>query len=84
MFASVRCYFVHRAPTEQEIPVTMAEVRKILSDPPFQEKFMAPQLFESMAATPEEFSSYIKAETATWAKVRVCRSRSRLSIFRTR
>jgi tripartite-type tricarboxylate transporter receptor subunit TctC len=46
-----------------------AEVRKILSDPAFQEKFMAPQLFESMAATPEEFSNYIKSETATWAKV---------------
>jgi tripartite-type tricarboxylate transporter receptor subunit TctC len=30
---------------------------------------MAPQLFESMAATPEEFSNYIKTETATWAKV---------------
>src|SRR2546423_12539766 len=46
-----------------------AEVKKILGDPTFQEKFMAPQLFESMAATPEEFSSYIKSETATWAKV---------------
>jgi tripartite-type tricarboxylate transporter receptor subunit TctC len=46
-----------------------AEVRKILSDPSFQEKFMAPQLFESMAASPEEFSDYIKSETATWAKV---------------
>jgi tripartite-type tricarboxylate transporter receptor subunit TctC len=46
-----------------------AEVKKILSDPAFQEKFMAPQMFESMAATPEEFAQYIKAETATWAKV---------------
>ena len=46
-----------------------AEVKKILSDPAFQEKFMAPQMFESMAATPEEFSQYIKSETATWAKV---------------
>jgi len=46
-----------------------AEVRKILSDPSFQERFMAPQLFESMAATPEEFGQYIKAETASWAKV---------------
>src|SRR5262245_63872309 len=46
-----------------------AEVRKILSDPEFQQKFMAPQLFESMAATPEEFTQYIKAETVNWAKV---------------
>jgi len=46
-----------------------AEVKKILSDPSFQEKFMVPQLFESMAATPEEFAQYIKTETASWAKV---------------
>ena len=46
-----------------------AEVQKILSDPAFQQRFMAPQLFESMATSPEEFSSYIKSETASWAKV---------------
>jgi tripartite-type tricarboxylate transporter receptor subunit TctC len=45
------------------------EVRKILSDPGFQQKFMAPQLFESMASTPEEFAQTIKAETTNWAKV---------------
>jgi len=46
-----------------------ADVRKILSDSEFQQKFMAPQLFESMVASPEEFGQYIKAETANWAKV---------------
>ena len=46
-----------------------AEVRKILSDPGFQQKFMAPQLFESMASTPEEFAQTIKTETTNWAKV---------------
>ncbi len=46
-----------------------AEVKKILSDPAFQQKFMAPQLFESMASSPEEFSATIKTETANWAKV---------------
>lgn len=46
-----------------------AEVQKILSDPAFQQKFMAPQLFESMASTPEEFARTIKAETESWAKV---------------
>jgi tripartite-type tricarboxylate transporter receptor subunit TctC len=46
-----------------------AEVQKILSDPTFQQKFMAPQLFESMASPPDEFSRFIKAETENWAKV---------------
>jgi tripartite-type tricarboxylate transporter receptor subunit TctC len=46
-----------------------AEVAKALADPAFQQRFMAPQMFESMASTPAEFAQYIKSETATWAKV---------------
>jgi tripartite-type tricarboxylate transporter receptor subunit TctC len=45
------------------------EVQRILSDPAFQAKFMAPQRFESMASAPEEFDSYIKSETQRWGKV---------------
>jgi len=45
------------------------EVAKILADPAFQQRFMAPQMFESMATSPEEFQAYIKSETQTWAKV---------------
>jgi tripartite-type tricarboxylate transporter receptor subunit TctC len=46
-----------------------AEVQKILSDPAFQQKFMAPQMFESMASSPEDFSKFIHAEIPRWAKV---------------
>jgi tripartite-type tricarboxylate transporter receptor subunit TctC len=46
-----------------------AEVRKILDDPAFQQRFMAPQMFESMASSPEEFAGYVKAEIPRWAKV---------------
>jgi tripartite-type tricarboxylate transporter receptor subunit TctC len=46
-----------------------AEVQKILADPTFQQRFMAPQMFESMATSPEEFAQYIRSETQTWAKV---------------
>ena len=46
-----------------------AEVRKILADPAFQQRFMAPQMFESMASSPAEFSQTIRTETQTWAKV---------------
>jgi tripartite-type tricarboxylate transporter receptor subunit TctC len=46
-----------------------AEVRNILADPGFQQRFMAPQMFESMASSPEEFAQTIKTETQTWAKV---------------
>ena len=46
-----------------------AEVQKILSDPAFHQRFMAPQMFEPMASAPEPFAEYIKSETQSWAKV---------------
>ena len=46
-----------------------AEVVKTLADPQFREKFLAPQMFEPMASSPEEFADYIKAQTSKWAKV---------------
>ncbi|HEY7661645.1 MAG TPA: tripartite tricarboxylate transporter substrate binding protein [Xanthobacteraceae bacterium] len=45
------------------------EVQKILADPGFHEKFLAPQMFEPMGSTPEAFVEYIKAQTQKWAKV---------------
>ena len=45
------------------------EVQKILSNPAFQQRFMAPQMFEPMASAPEPFAEYIKSETQSWAKV---------------
>jgi tripartite-type tricarboxylate transporter receptor subunit TctC len=46
-----------------------AEVQKILDDPAFRDRFMAPQMFEPMTSSPEEFSEYIKSQTQSWAKV---------------
>jgi tripartite-type tricarboxylate transporter receptor subunit TctC len=58
------------AGTPREIVLKLnAEVRNILADPAFREKFLAPQMFEPMATSPEEFADYIKAQTGKWAKV---------------
>jgi tripartite-type tricarboxylate transporter receptor subunit TctC len=46
-----------------------AEVGKILADPAFQQRFMAPQMFESMASGPEPFAQFIRSETQNWAKI---------------
>ena len=46
-----------------------SEVTKILNDPGLRERILIPQMFESMASTPEEFGQYIKSETRNWAKV---------------
>jgi tripartite-type tricarboxylate transporter receptor subunit TctC len=45
------------------------EARKIFGDPAFDEKFMAPQMFQSLVMSPEEFDAFIKAETQKWSKV---------------
>jgi tripartite-type tricarboxylate transporter receptor subunit TctC len=58
------------AGTPREIVTKInAEVAKILADPQFRERFLAPQMFEPMASSPEEFADYIKAQTRKWAKV---------------
>src|SRR6266852_3030590 len=58
------------AGTPREIVLKLnAEVANILADPAFREKFLAPQMFEPMASSPEEFAGYIKAQTEKWAKV---------------
>src|SRR5262249_27224717 len=46
-----------------------AEVANILADPHFPQQFLAPQMFEPMASSPEEFADYIRAQTRKWAKV---------------
>jgi len=46
-----------------------ADVQNILNDPVFREKFLAPQMFEPMASSPEEFADYIKGQTRKWADV---------------
>ena len=46
-----------------------AEARKVFSDPAFDEKFMTPQMFQSLIGTPEEFDAFIKADTQKWSKV---------------
>jgi tripartite-type tricarboxylate transporter receptor subunit TctC len=46
-----------------------AQARRIFNDPVFQEKFLAPQVFESMAGPSEEFAAFIKSEISKWSKV---------------
>jgi tripartite-type tricarboxylate transporter receptor subunit TctC len=45
------------------------EVTKILADAEFREKFLAPQMFEPMASSPETFAHYIEAEKQKWGRL---------------
>jgi tripartite-type tricarboxylate transporter receptor subunit TctC len=46
-----------------------ADVQKVMNEPEFRAKFMEPQMFESMAETPEQLADYVRQETQTWAKI---------------
>ena len=58
------------AGTPREVVMKLnAEAQKIFSDPAFEEKFMAPQMFQSLVSSPEDFDKFIKAEIQKWSKV---------------
>jgi tripartite-type tricarboxylate transporter receptor subunit TctC len=46
-----------------------ADVRRVFDDREFRDKFLAPQLFESIAGTPEQLAAYLKSETEKWTKI---------------
>jgi tripartite-type tricarboxylate transporter receptor subunit TctC len=46
-----------------------ADVQKVFADTEFREKFLAPSFLEVIPGDPNDFSAYIRAETAKWSKV---------------
>ena len=46
-----------------------SELMRILSDSAFNEQFLMPQMFESIASSPQEFSDFIAAEKSKWSNV---------------
>jgi len=46
-----------------------ADVRRVFEDAEFQEKFLAPNMFESITSSAEQFSAFIKSDTQKWRNV---------------
>jgi tripartite-type tricarboxylate transporter receptor subunit TctC len=46
-----------------------ADVQRVLADPDFREKFLAPNYFEPVTGSPEQFADYVKREAAKWKSV---------------
>jgi len=56
--------------TPREVILKLStEVRKLFADEAFRKRMLEPNMFESMASTPEEFAEFIRADSAKWAKV---------------
>src|SRR3982751_518839 len=45
------------------------EVKKVLSEPAFKEKYIDKQWFEVVANTPDEFAAFLKADYERWEKL---------------
>jgi tripartite-type tricarboxylate transporter receptor subunit TctC len=46
-----------------------ADVRAVMAEPAFKTRFIEQQFAETMDSSPEQFRDFIRAETATWARV---------------
>ena len=46
-----------------------ADVRAVMAEPAFKERFIERQFAEAMDSSPEEFRAFLRAETANWNKV---------------
>ena len=46
-----------------------ADVQRVLADADFREKFLAPNYFEPISGSPEEFAAYVRREAAKWSQV---------------
>ncbi len=46
-----------------------AEVQRLFNDDAFRKRFVEPLLYEVMTSSPEQFETFIAAETAKWSKV---------------
>jgi tripartite-type tricarboxylate transporter receptor subunit TctC len=58
------------AATPREIVVKInADVQKILTDPEFKTKFLAPNHIEPILGSPEQYAAFVKAGAAKWTKL---------------
>ena len=56
--------------TSRDIVVKLnAETQRFFNDPAFREKILAPQLFEPITGSPDQFSEFIRTEALKWSKV---------------
>ena len=56
--------------TPREIVAKLnTETQRVFNEPAFREKLLAPQLFEPITSSPEQFAEFIRTEALKWSKV---------------
>src|SRR5262249_24044539 len=58
------------AGTPREIVAKInSDVQRVVAEPAFRERFLAPQMFEPIVTPPDKFAECLRAETQRWGKV---------------
>jgi tripartite-type tricarboxylate transporter receptor subunit TctC len=61
--------FAPRGTPPEIVAKINADVQRVLADAAFQEKFLAPNAFEPIKGSPEQFAEFVAWEAAKWSKV---------------
>jgi tripartite-type tricarboxylate transporter receptor subunit TctC len=61
--------FAPRSTPPEIVAKVNADVQRVLADPAFKEKFLAPSFFEPIKGSPDAFAAFIRDEAAKWSKV---------------
>jgi tripartite-type tricarboxylate transporter receptor subunit TctC len=61
--------FAPRGTPPEIVAKVNADVQRVLTDPAFKEKFLAPSFFEPIKGSPDVFASFIQSEAAKWSRV---------------
>ena len=61
--------FTPRATAQEIVAKINADVQRVLANPDFRDKFLAPNFYEPMTGSPEKFGEFIKVDAERWGKV---------------
>jgi len=61
--------FAPRETPQHIVTILNTEVQKVLADPEFRDTFLAPNFYEPIIASPEQFARYVQLEALKWGKV---------------
>jgi tripartite-type tricarboxylate transporter receptor subunit TctC len=61
--------FAPRGTPSDIVTQVNADVRRVFEDAEFRESFLAPNMFDSMTGSPDQFSAFIKSDATKWRNV---------------
>jgi tripartite-type tricarboxylate transporter receptor subunit TctC len=61
--------FAPRGTPRKVVEAINAEVQRVLADPTFRQEFLAPNFYEPLMGSPDEFAAYVRTDARSWSEV---------------